>query len=584
MKTSFVISVIFLFSILAVNAQRTVKGKVSDGRNSVENVNVAVLEKDLATTTNADGAYEIQVETGDMVQFSYAGLKTVRIKIEDVTRILNPVLIPDITELEEVVVKGSNRKSQAELAREYDINKSLVKTAYGIISAETSAGEVRFLEDSDINDVGLCILDLLRNQFPGVTVLGNCIDGGNVVIRGLNSLTNPRTAIYDVDGQILTDAPIWITPGNMKRVAVFNSLAMSVRYGNIGGGGVVIINTKSGSNYKVKEDGKPYDYAKLRNNIASDNILTRAQVAKNAPTYLKELIAAKSRTEAQEIFEKNALKNSGNPYYFIDAYTYFYENWNDEAFADSIIESRFQLFDSNPVLLKALAYNYDAQKRFEKTNELYEKVFRLRPEYVQSYMDLANSYRDINDPKQATAIYMRYEHLVAQGLLKADSLAGIGNIMEREFNNLLMLQKNAIVDAKKSRDLFVADEDFKGTRLVFEWNDSEAEFDLQFVNPQNQYFKWAHSWADNAETVTMEKEHGYSCTEYLIDDSLPGTWQINIKYYGNKSLTPTYLKATIYHDYGSKAQRKEVKVFKLNLKNTNQELFTLQKSSSVVVR
>ena len=115
-----------------------------------------------------------------------------------------------------------------------------------------------------------------------------------------------------------------------------------------------------------------------------------------------------------------------------------------------------------------------------------------------------------------------------------------------------------------------------GTRLVFEWNDSEAEFDLQFVNPENQYYTWKHSLAANAETIYSEKDYGYNTTEYLLDYSLPGTWTVNVSYSGNKSLTPTYLKATIYYNYGTNAQSKEVKVFKLSLKNVNQELFKIQ--------
>ena len=61
--------------------------------------------------------------------------------------------------------------------------------------------------------------------------------------------------------------------------------------------------------------------------------------------------------------------------------------------------------------------------------------------------------------------------------------------------------------------------------------------------------------------------------EYLVDNSLSGLWKVNAKYLGNKSLTPTYLKTTVYHNYGTPAQRKEVQLFKLGLKDVHQELF-----------
>ena len=126
--------------------------------------------------------------------------------------------------------------------------------------------------------------------------------------------------------------------------------------------------------------------------------------------------------------------------------------------------------------------------------------------------------------------------------------------------------------------------DFNGTRLVFEWNDSEAEFELQFVNPENQYYNWEHSLLANADRIKDEKLKGYSCEEYLIDDSLKGVWKVNVKYLGNKHLSPTYLKVTAYYDYGTRRQREETKVFKLDLKDTKQELLTLNNYSQEQTR
>lgn len=72
---------------------------------------------------------------------------------------------------------------------------------------------------------------------------------------------------------------------------------------------------------------------------------------------------------------------------------------------------------------------------------------------------------------------------------------------------------------------------------------------------------------------------GFSTEEYLMDDSLTGMWQINATYFGNKSMAPTHLKVTIYHNYGTLLQRKEIKVFKLDLREVNRKLFTLSNTS-----
>jgi hypothetical protein len=206
----------------------------------------------------------------------------------------------------------------------------------------------------------------------------------------------------------------------------------------------------------------------------------------------------------------------------------------------------------------------------------------LRPSYTQSYRDLAASYQEVKNYKKSASIYARYQYLRNEKLIKVTDSMAINTIVERELYNLLAHHVDRIADVNglaKRNEKYV---EFDGTRLVFEWNDSEAEFDLQFVNPKKHYHKWEHTMIANADRINEEKMKGYSSEEFLMDNSLPGAWQINVNYKGNKRLKPTYLKATIYHNYGKSSERKEVKVFRLNIKNVNRELFELHNSSKVL--
>lgn len=600
----------------AQEGQKTIFGTITDGKAPLKNVAITVNDAQKTVFSDENGKYSIQAKTNDRLNYAYQGFKTVRIKVEDVTRILNLEMVIDVQELEEVTVMGSNRKSQKVLAQEYSINPNIIRTAFGYLNADTAPGNIQFMDSEEIEPIYICILDLLRNRFSGIRVQGECLgafgpslnsaenttnqeglsqsseDGfnglaseagtglnsnlnqGRVFIRGSMSLTNPRSALFDVDGQIINDAPLWLDIGNIKRLAILNNFAASTAYGNAGAGGVIVINTISGS---PKSD-KIYDRARLRNNFATDRLLSQNDLKKNAPVYLTAIQASGSLDEAKKIYGEYLPVYRGYPYFALDMQRYFVERWRDTAFANEIIANAMGQFENNPVLLKALAYQLESMGAYEEANTNYKKVLRLRPDYLQSYMDLANSYRDVGKAKQAASLYTRYAHLLDEGILKSDSTE-FADLFEREYNNFLFLEKNSIVSGAKAGDLYVAEESFEGTRLVFEWNDSEAEFNLQFVNPENQYFMLKHSLADNADMIAKEKEFGYSSIEYLIDDSLPGTWKVNINYLGNKSLTPTYLKATVYYNYGTFAQRKETKVFKLSLKDTPHELFTLSVGS-----
>ena len=290
--------------------------------------------------------------------------------------------------------------------------------------------------------------------------------------------------------------------------------------------------------------------------------------------------AAKDQQEAISIYNANAKKYASSYFYFLDAYNYFANNLKNQPFADNIIAENWSLFANNPVNLKSLAFIYQARGEYEKANDIYKEVFILRPNYAQSYLDLANSYQEIGAYQKAAAIYARYGYLLEENLI-IDNKKIFTQIMDRELNNLITIKGDELLskdDLKKS----TLDEYFEGTRLVFEWADSEAEFNLQFVNPENRYFGWNHSYRDNADRIKDEKSMGYATEEYLIDSSLKGNWKVNINYLGNKSLTPTYLKVAIYYNYGSPYQKKETKVYKLSLKNVNQRLFSVNSGNVVV--
>ena len=578
MKNILILLVLVTF-VTNIQAQsNTVKGKVTQMDSPLANVQISIIDSDTATKTNANGFYQISAEPRDVIQYTYPGLNDVQILVEDVTRILNIEMSQEIHQLDEVTVKGSNRKSQNELQQEYSYNPNLIKTAYGILDSETAPGKIRFLQENQINDVGICILDLMKNEFPGVNVVGDCVYGGLIYIRGLNSVSQAPPAVYDVDGQVLTQTPTWIAPAAIQRLAVLNNLAMTTRYGSIGAGGVIVINTKA-SAYSRTVDGKPIDYAKVKNNKYDNSALNTVDFKEGRPNYLIELLGAGTEEDAKAIYAEQIKKYSSSFYYVLDAYDYFSNRWNNQDFADMIVEDNKSIISSNPIALKSLAYIYQAQGQFKKANKLYENVYTLRAEYAQSYLDLANSYRELGLNQKAAAMYMRYDYLLAEELL--EKVEQVKTIMDRDLNNLISLKGADLVSTDRVNEIKL-DDDFKGTRLVFEWSNSEAEFELQFVNPEKRYYKSKHSLVANAERIQSEKRSGFSSEEYLIDDTLRGNWLVNATYLGNKSLTPTYLKATVYYNYGSASQRKETKVFKLGLRNVNQQLFSVSNAVSMV--
>lgn len=560
--------------------QRELRGRVSDGAQPIADVSIRVAGSDTGTFTDENGAYSIAVQARDTVVFSSMGFKTYRFLVEDISRFHNPILLPEIVELDEVVVQNSRRKSQKEMLQEYPYNKNLLQTAFGLIDGETAAGQFRVIPGDQILPIGICILDYMRSRFPGIRVVGDCIRGGNIQIRGgASSITQTVSPIWDVDGMIFREAPIWLPLENIERMAIAYSLAFVAKYGQ--GSGVIIINTKSYTPKKTKD----FDMARLRDNYQKEALPDTDALLSDAPNYYKYLRFSPDLTTARSRFDSLQTKYKGSPYFVLDAYTVFYEGFGDEAFADAIIESHKHLFEANPVHTKALAYLYESQGRLDKAEQAYEQVFWNRPRYAQSYFDMARIKREQKQPRRALALLKQYNHLLDEGKLLRDTTR-IEPFLERELNNLLTQNKRDLVSAEAFSDLYVdPDDEARGmTRIVVEWNHADADFELQFVNPGDQYFTWKHSVFEDAEAIMNEKIHGFNSKEFILDKSLPGQWRINVKYLGNRALTPTYLKITTYEDYGTPRQSHEVRVFKLQLKNLNYELLTLNNPALVAAK
>ncbi|MFS4491563.1 hypothetical protein [Maribacter sp. 2308TA10-17] len=570
-------ALILFTSTYAQESLKTIKGKIMYLDGPVANAEIKVSNSDALFKSTKDGAYEVQAYQGDIITFSYPSLRDMEVVVEDVTRILNITMSADINELDEVVVEASKRRGQREMEEDYGINKRIIKTAWGFLDADRASGQIRILEKKEISNVYICILDLLKNRFASIGGTGDCMQGGSLFLkRATGSISQTGSLIYDVDGQILTGAPTWIDVNSIERIAVLSSLATTATYGSVGSGGVIVINTTGGT--ASINSVQLLDRARLRNNIYQDNALSTNEVDKNLPTYLLDYRASSSREEAKLRYKENLKKYYNSPHFFIDSYSYFLEQGEDE-FAADLLTKNIPLFNRNSVYLKAMAYAAEANDKVKISRDLYEQVFILRPNYGQSYRDLAESYRDIKNHKKAAAMYARYNYLVDEGFLQSDSV-GLGAIIDRESENLLALEGDKFIEGKKAIKRLAKYTDFKGTRLLFEWNDGEAEFELQFVNPEKHYYTWKHTMESNSSRIMDEKIKGYSSEEFLIDGSLAGKWQVNIDYRGNKKLEPTYLKVTTYFNYGLASQRKDVKVYRLTLKNNNYKLFDLVNSGN----
>jgi len=552
-------------SLKSQDNQNIIKGMVTSYDAPLSNANISIKGTSSGIQTDVNGKYQIEANPRDILVFSYVGMKPVEIIVEDVTKTLNIDLLPMVQELDEVTVEQRKKSGQESMALEYANKKSIIQTGYGFIDAENAGYDMQFIDGDQINSSALYLADALIGILPGL----RRGDDNTVLLRGGGSLENPKPPIFEIDGVIFTDTPDFLDLGSIDRIAVIPGLKGTVKYGNIASGGVIIINTKG--KFLKREEGtnKPYDQAKLRNNKYDASMAT-SSLKRAAPIYISKLNGAETIEVAYSIFLEQEKIYGSSPYFYLACLKHFNGKEGSEL-AQSEIEAKFMSkYDQDSNALKGYAYLLEESDKIGQVEPIYKKIFIKRPRYAQSYRDLANAYVVTDQYKKALGLYARYKVF-----RKMDSIKpiedGIDAIMETETINLMALQPEQL--ALKENDKI--DGDVGGIRILFEWNNSEAEFDLQFVNPEARFFTWSHSIENEPERIYDEKIKGYSCKQFLIDETQEGVWKINLKYLGNKSYEPTYLKTTTFYDYGRATQKKIVQVTEMSEKNINLELLSI---------
>lgn len=223
-----IISLLFFLTIFSGFAQNiTVSGMVTSEEDNMPapGVNVIVKGTSRGVSTDFDGNYSIEVNAGEILEFSYVGFKTSSVTITNQTT-LNVLLSPDIAALDEVVVVGYGT------AKKRDLTGSIVSIKGEEIADKPAANPIASLQ----------------GKVSGLTVVNSGSLGGNpdVRIRGTSSRYNV-SPLYVVDG-VFADDINFVNPNDIESIEVLKDASSLAVFGVRGANGVIIVTTKRAKN------------------------------------------------------------------------------------------------------------------------------------------------------------------------------------------------------------------------------------------------------------------------------------------------------------------------------------------------
>ena len=546
-------------STKAVINKGEVTGTVYSSEGILIGATVAIKGTSIGVITNTNGQFNIKANKGDTLVFSYLGKTPKEVIVAD-SNPLNIQLIGDETELNEVVVTGQKKQEPEMVETGYGkVNKEKLGYAVKTISEEelmqssptnisdAARGKMGAIRSSPNNDISLTIF---RNEVAGTFAGPKSSRYALIVIDGVPL---PKS---EPDGQRGNKLADYINPDNVANVTVLKGLAAVNRYGTEAAGGVILITTKMA--LAGKKSKTPYNSALLRNNDYTENLEQVSNAIKDI-AYIKALEEYETLDEVYGHYLKQRLVHLNDALYFANVSDYIMQ-WGNKELASKI---RSNILEMNPKEVNALrlvAYKATQQQEVFFAKRIYEKIVQLKPNEAQSYRDLALIYQETGDYQKAMDIYNdiennRYPKVNFSGLKKA-----IINEMKR----LILLHKKELTLSKIPSKYLNIKGINNDVRIVFEWNDRTAGFDLQFVNPQKKFFTWSHTNAENAARLQSESTQGFNTEEFLLIDAEKGEWLINVepKLLGKK--TPVALKYTVYKNYGKANETKTIKVLILN--------------------
>lgn len=245
-----VYKILFLLGLFVFSAyaqEKTISGIVSDNSDlPIPGVNILVQGTTSGTQTDFDGKFSINAKSGDVLVFSYVGLKTQRVTV-GTTNLINVTMLEDASVLDEVVVTALGIKRE--------------KKSLGYATQEVKGDAVSSVKSNNF-------VNSLSGKVAGLDIKtsGNLGGSTNVVIRGNNSIAGNNQALFVVDGIPVDNsntnstgqlggtggydygnAASDINPDDIESINVLKGAAATALYGSRASNGVVMVTTKKGT-------------------------------------------------------------------------------------------------------------------------------------------------------------------------------------------------------------------------------------------------------------------------------------------------------------------------------------------------
>lgn len=223
--------------------QKEIVGVVTDSLGQpIPGASIRILGKASGTTTNANGQFSIKADNDAVISVSSLGYRAVTMRAPAIASTRAIKLITASNDLSTISVVSNGFQNRRQVA---------------------SVGSISTVTAKDLENSGITTFDkALAGKMPGVyvrSVSGRPGETGQIIVRGVNTLTGNVSPLYVLDGMPLQADEVSgnmntlisngignVPPENIESITILKDATAASIYGSRAANGVIVITTKNG--------------------------------------------------------------------------------------------------------------------------------------------------------------------------------------------------------------------------------------------------------------------------------------------------------------------------------------------------
>lgn len=281
--------------------------------------------------------------------------------------------------------------------------------------------------------------------------------------------------------------------------------------------------------------------------------------------YLKAMKAAE-KGDAYDVYLREREKYVASPAFYLDCAEFFFVR-KDRRLGLRVLTNIAELKLENPLLLRIIAHKAEQIGAAALAIDLFTQVLAMRPEEPQSYRDLALVLAKRAGDKKRDVAERRTDANRALALLNDvvvrewdGRFPEIETIAVSEANAILVAATRAEIDVRNPLDERLVKNLDADVRILLTWHTDLTDMDLWVTEPSNEKCDYSHNRTTIGGRMSHDLTQGYGPEEYTVRRAMPGTYKIQVNYYGSNQVTltgGTTIQATVITNFGRKNEKRK---------------------------